>query len=156
MHCLALDRQPTILVAEDNVADIYLLREALHEHSVECGLLIFEEGASALAFILNSARGSLAQERPDLFILDLNLPKVDGRSLLQNLRTLPEFKHAPVIVWTSSTSARDRQESKRLGATAHFDKPSNLDAFMTIGAIVKSMLEDIVAAAIAAQGRAEK
>jgi len=129
---------PKIVVAEDNGPDIYLLREALREHRVECDLLVFEEGAAALAYIFNSSRGE--QPLPDLFILDLNLPKVDGRSLLRQLRSLAEFNETPVIVWSSSESPRDREEVARLGAQQHVLKPSTIAEFMHLGGTIKDLL----------------
>jgi CheY-like chemotaxis protein len=130
--------RPRILVAEDNAPDVYLLREALREHQADCDVQVFEEGAAALAHIFKCSRGE--QQSPDLFILDLNLPKVDGRSLLRQLRCLAEFKSTPVIVWSSSQSPRDREEIARLGAQHHVLKPSSVKEFIELGRMIKALL----------------
>lgn len=128
---------PEILLAEDNPADVYLLREALRLHEVECDLRVFEDGAAALAFIIGCLRGE--HRRPDLLIIDLNLPKVEGRQLLRHVRGIRAFKTTPVIVWTSSGQERDRRETEKLGAD-YVSKPSQVAAFLAIGGSIKALL----------------
>lgn len=77
-----------------------------------------------------------------LVILDINLPRKSGREVLQHLRRNPRYENTPVIVVTSSGSARDRDEMRKLGANEYFRKPSDYWEFMKLGAIVKGMLDD--------------
>ena len=86
---------PEILVAEDNPADVYLIREALREHSVDCTVRVASDGRDVLDIIApgqsNADAGQLG-----LIILDLNLPRHDGIEILQQLRATPEFAHIPM------------------------------------------------------------
>jgi chemotaxis family two-component system response regulator Rcp1 len=129
-----------ILLAEDNPADVYLIREALREHSVECSLRVAGDGQQVLR-ILSEADPDSNRERPALIILDLNLPRHDGIEILQQLRATPDLRHIPVVVLTSSDSPRDRLAADRLGVTRFLRKPSNLEQFLSLGAIFKELLE---------------
>ena len=130
---------PEILVAEDNPADVYLIREALREHSVDCTVRVASDGRDVLDIIApgqsNADAGQLG-----LIILDLNLPRHDGIEILQQLRATPEFAHIPVVVLTSSDSPRDRLVANQVGATRYMRKPSSLDQFLSLGAIFKDLL----------------
>src|SRR6516165_7876468 len=103
---------PEILLAEDNPADIYLIREALREHGVDCAVQVACDGQEVLAII---SRGDSHPTGLDLIILDLNLPRHDGIEILQKLREAPEFARVPVVVLTSSDSLRDRRVASELG-----------------------------------------
>jgi CheY-like chemotaxis protein len=132
---------PEILVAEDNAADVYLIREALKEHGVECPVRLAVDGKDVLQMI------SLQDppcEPPDfgLIILDLNLPRHDGIEILQRLRENVRLAHVPVVVLTSSDSPRDRLTATELGAARFLRKPSNLEQFLSLGAVFKELLED--------------
>jgi chemotaxis family two-component system response regulator Rcp1 len=127
---------PEILLAEDNPADVYLIREALKEHGVECTVRTAADGKDALTLLC-----SLDQPyRPDLIILDLNLPRHDGIEILQTVRSNEATARIPVVVLTSSDSPRDRLTANELGATRYVRKPSNLEQFMELGAIFKGLL----------------
>jgi two-component system, chemotaxis family, response regulator Rcp1 len=126
---------PEILLAEDNPADVYLIREALKEHAVECTVRTAADGKEVLALI--SAGGAW---NPDLIILDLNLPRHDGIEILQKLRSTEGIARASVVVLTSSDSPRDRQTANELGATRYVRKPSNLEEFLQLGALFKELL----------------
>jgi CheY-like chemotaxis protein len=129
-----------ILIAEDNAADVYLVREALREHGVDCELLIASDGAAVLRFI--SAEHAEKNARGlGLIILDLNLPRHDGTEILQRLRESSQFAHVPVAVLTSSDSPRDRLVASQLGAACYLRKPSNLEQFLSLGAVFKGLLE---------------
>lgn len=118
-----------ILLAEDNPADVYLLREALNEQRIPYHLTVVTDGEQAQLAIEEAQGDSL----PDLIVLDLNLPKSDGGDVLRKIRERPELSNAPVIVLTSSDSPRDRSAIAALGASCYITKPSDLDAFMELG-----------------------
>jgi len=129
-----------ILVAEDNQADVVLFREALRHHHIEHQLYVVSDGQSALQFVAQMG-ASPEIPCPDLLLLDLNLPKVDGPNILQEFRKHPECTHTPVIVVTSSDSAKDRAKVAEFQVTRYFRKPSDFDAFMDLGRIVKELFD---------------
>ncbi len=127
-----------IFLAEDNPGDVRLIREALKLHGVEFDLHVFEDGEKALSFV-----GQLADPSsvcPDLVLLDLNLPKTDGRDILKQLKQIRRMEKVPVVVLSSSESPRDRAEAASLGANRYVRKPTNLDEFMAIGALAKELV----------------
>jgi CheY-like chemotaxis protein len=126
-----------ILVAEDNPADVYLIREALREYGVQCSLQVVSDGQEVLR-ILSGEAGDVPVV--DLVILDLNLPRHDGIEILQRLRDSSTLAHVPVVVLTSSDSPRDRQVATDLGATRFLRKPSSLQQFLNLGSIFRSLL----------------
>ncbi len=126
-----------ILLAEDNQADVYLVRRSLEEHGIGHELRTVQDGEAALRLI--AQMGSVVR-CPELVLLDLNLPRVSGSEILQELRANPECAHVPVIVLTSSDSPDDRGDTSRLGARAYFRKPLQFDAFMELGGLVRSVL----------------
>ena len=133
-------RQATlkILVAEDNRADVVLMQEALAEYALTYSLRVLSDGAETVSF-LRSIDLNNHPACPDMILLDLNLPKVDGHELLRIIREHPVCSDVPVIVVTSSDSAEDRQRAAQLGATDYFRKPSSLEEFLKLGGIVKKL-----------------
>jgi CheY-like chemotaxis protein len=130
---------PEVLLAEDNPADVYLIRAALDEHGVHCQLRVASDGKDVLGII--SEESSRADgERICLIILDLNLPRHDGIEILQRLRESSQLDHIPVVVLTSSDSPRDRLVANELGATRYLRKPSSLNEFLSLGAVFKKLL----------------
>ncbi|MGA2131775.1 MAG: response regulator [Bryobacteraceae bacterium] len=143
---------PEILLAEDNPADVYLIREALREHGVDCALRIATDGQQVLRLL--SGEGSASSPLPSLIILDLNLPRHDGIEILQRLRETSEMRAVPVVVLTSSDSPRDRLAASQLGVTRFLRKPSNLEQFLSLGLVFKELLQQT--SADAECGRFEK
>lgn len=135
---VALAKQ-TILLAEDNPADVYLIREALREHGVDCTIREASDGGEVIQ-ILDRAKDAGTAEDVDLIVLDLNLPRHDGIEILQHLRDSPSFSHVPVVVLTSSDSPRDRMVANQLGAKCYLRKPSSLTEFLNLGAVFKDLL----------------
>ena len=136
---------PEILLAEDNPADVYLLREALREHGVDCNMRVASDGKEVLRIIGHEStagtQGQPAEDyRADLIILDLNLPRHDGIEILERLRVSRTLAHVPVVVLTSSDSPRDRQMARQLGAAHYLRKPSSLQNFLDLGAVFKDLL----------------
>ena len=99
-----------------------------------------QDGERAIEFINQIDAG--AEACPALVILDLNMPKIDGREVLQRIRRSSTCGSIPVIVFSSSDSDRDRQVSVSLGATMYLKKPSNLEDFLQIGKTLKGMLDE--------------
>ena len=123
---------PEILLAEDNSADVYLIREALRENGVDCPMRVVADGQQVLQVF------SVAH--PSLIILDLNLPRHDGIEVLRRLRETGGLRHVPVVVLTSSDSPRDRLAATELGVTRFLRKPSSLEQFLELGAVFKELL----------------
>lgn len=132
-------REIHILLAEDNRADVLLIREALVAHQVPHQLHLVTNGAEALEFV--ARMGKPGQEPcPDIILLDLNLPRIDGVEVLQEVRCHPDCVSTPVIVVSSSDTSQDRQKVGTLGVTRYFRKPTSFDAFMQLGAIVREVM----------------
>ena len=127
-----MERIVRILLAEDNPADVYLIEEALREHKVNFKITVAEDGEAAMSML---ERG---QVQPDIVLLDLNMPKRSGGEVLDRLRK-ESGKDIPVIILTSSDSPTDRDEAFRLGATRYIRKPTGLDEFLQIGAVIKEL-----------------
>ena len=127
-----------VLLAEDNAADVYLIREALREHGVNCQLHVASDGQEVLQTLMGD---SPRARRLKLIILDLNLPRHDGIEILERLRDTG-LGHIPVVILTSSDSQRDRDMAIRLGAVRFLRKPSELEQFLSLGAVFKELLEN--------------
>jgi CheY-like chemotaxis protein len=130
-----------ILLAEDNPGDILLVQEALQEHRIQHHLHVVHDGAKALEYLAQLGKTDEAP-CPDVLLLDLNLPKVDGTEVLAEFRKRPECVHMPVIVITSSGAQRDRVRVSELGVARYFKKPSDFDQFLELGAMVREVVEE--------------
>ena len=124
-----------IVLAEDNPADVYLVREALHKEKIDCALKVFSDGEEAMRFVENLDVDS-SFDCPEVLLLDLHLPKKSGVDILKQLRASERCGHTPVVVLTSSHSMRDLDSS----GLHYFRKPSSLDQFMKLGQIVKQIM----------------
>lgn len=124
---------------EDNPADAGLVREALEEHGVDGELIVITDGETAIRFIqdLDSELVSC----PDLFIVDLNLPKKPGRDVLLRKGLSAKCGPTPVVILTSSESRQDRDDARRLGVSQYIPKPTRLEEFIRLGAVFKAMIE---------------
>ena len=119
-----------ILLVEDNPGDERLTREALKEGKVFSNLHWVKDGVEALQFLRRQARfGSVP--RPDIILLDLNLPKKDGREVLQEIKSDPALKQIPVVVLTTSKAEEDVVRSYNLHANCYVTKPVDLENFIT-------------------------
>ncbi len=124
-------RPADILLVEDNPGDVLLLKEFLKCAKMPYNLHVAEDGEEALLF-LNQSEKSRNSPRPDLIILDLNLPKVDGFEVLQQVKQDPRFKRIPVIILTSSHAEMDIARSYDLHANCYITKSSELKEFSEI------------------------
>jgi CheY-like chemotaxis protein len=131
----------SLFVVEDNPGDVELLRSLFSDDEMRCTLTFFDDGESALAALQEMMRGS--GELPRLFLLDLNVPRVDGFKLLRYIRSHTAFDSRPVVVWSSSDQARDRDECHRLGATLYTPKPSTFDAYISFGGELRKLLDQV-------------
>lgn len=127
-----------ILLAEDNPADVYLIRAALEEHGVRLPLQVASDGREVMR-IINQQELDPETEL-SLIILDLNLPRHDGLEILQRLRETQRLTRIPVVVLTSSDSPHDRKLASELGAACFLRKPSNLEQFLDLGSIFEELL----------------
>jgi chemotaxis family two-component system response regulator Rcp1 len=118
-----------ILLIEDNPADVRLTREALKDAKVWNQVHVAPDGVEALAFLRRE--GKYAQvPRPDLILLDLNLPRKDGRAVLEEIKEDDALKHIPVVVLTTSQAEQDILASYRFRANAFVTKPVDLEQFL--------------------------
>jgi CheY-like chemotaxis protein len=120
-----------ILLVEDNPGDVRLIQEALRDGKLHNHLNVVADGEKALAF-LKRAKPYPRAPVPDLILLDLNLPKIDGREILKIIKQDSEWKRIPVVVLTTSISERDVLESYDLHANCYITKPVNLDQFIQV------------------------
>lgn len=128
----------SVFLAEDNPGDADLFRLALSKSGLNYNLSVCTDGAAALAAIAH-AESAIVDRRPELFVFDLNLPKVDGLALLRRLRSGKVFRETPVIIWTTSELSKDRLQSNEFGAR-HIRKPPNLREFMELGGAIRDIL----------------
>jgi CheY-like chemotaxis protein len=126
-------------VVEDNAADVYLLQKALHRAQVSHDLYHFADGEAALHFFLQEDDYRDAPH-PDLLVLDLHLPRVDGPQVLQRLRESNVLPQMPVIALTSSTAPHDRALMEALDIDYYIVKSFNLDGYMHLGQLIKEVL----------------
>lgn len=118
-----------ILLVEDNPGDVRLTKEAFKQGRIENDLHVVSDGAEALSFL--SGRDEYADTpRPDLILLDLNLPRKDGEEVLEELKADPALRSIPVIVLTSSRAEEDVVRSYELHANAYLTKPVDPDEFI--------------------------
>jgi chemotaxis family two-component system response regulator Rcp1 len=128
---MSLDQPIEILLVEDNPADVRLTREALRATSSKYRLHVVAEGEAAVSF-LTRREPFLNAVRPDLILLDLNLPKKDGRQVLQEIKDDPQLRVIPVIVLTTSSDPRDIYAAYDLHANCYLQKPVDLHDFLTL------------------------
>ncbi len=124
-------RPTIILLIEDNPADADLARETLEMNKLFLQLFVVSDGVEALDFLFQRGRYTKAV-RPDLIVLDLNLPRKDGRQVLAEIKQNAEVKRIPVVVLTSSDAESDIARSYDLGANCYVTKPLDLKAFQAI------------------------
>lgn len=119
-----------ILLVDDNPADVRLAMEALKESADFSMVLVAADGVEALECLRQT--GKFGQvPRPDLILLDLNLPRKDGFEVLAEIKADPELRDIPVVVLTSSAAAEDRDRSLELNADSYVTKPARFDEFVT-------------------------
>jgi len=128
-----------IVIAEDNPADVMVVRMALERAIPGFHLRVFEDGGSMLSYVdqLDREGGPW----PDVMLLDLNMPKAGGLEVMQRLRNCTARTSTPVIIVTSSSRPKDREQALALGAVHYFLKPDDFDEFLKIGDVVNETLK---------------
>lgn len=126
-----------VLLVEDSAPDVRLMREAVREAGAPIALVHARDGIDALA-LLRERAGHTPARQPDLILLDLNMPRMNGRELLHVLAADPKLSGIPVVVLSSTRSSEDVRATLALGARAHVAKPSDVDA---LAAFVKTIRE---------------
>lgn len=124
----ASERAPHILLVEDNPGDVRLVLEALKEVESAGSITVVSDGGQALALL----QGSRGERRPDIILLDLNLPRENGKQVLERIKGDPKLRRIPVIILTSSTSPHDIDASYDLQANCYVIKPFRLEEFIQV------------------------
>lgn len=125
-----LDKPCEILVVEDNPGDVVLIQEAFREGKLCNCLNVAGDGEEAVMYLRREGRFADAK-RPDLILLDLNLPKKDGREVLHEIKNDPELCDIPVLILTTSVDDRDIHQAYKLHANCYLNKPVDIDDFMS-------------------------
>jgi CheY-like chemotaxis protein len=120
-----------VLLVEDSLGDVRLTKEAFKDAKVHINLHVALDGMEAMSFLKREADHANAP-RPDLILLDLNLPKKDGREVLAEIKESPIFKTIPVVILTTSAAEADILRSYQLHANCYITKPVGLDGFLEV------------------------
>ena len=120
-----------VLLVEDSPGDVRLTREAFKDAKVHINMHVSSDGMQAMAFLKREGEHANAP-RPDMILLDLNLPKKDGREVLEEIKERPVLKSIPVVILTTSASEADILRSYQLHANCYITKPVDLDGFLEV------------------------
>lgn len=129
-HCLMEDGAIHLLLVEDHLPDVKLTRRAFAESAIEHSIDVVYDGVEALSYLRREDRYKSAPV-PDLVILDLNMPRMDGRHVLREMATDPNLRQIPVLVLTTSGAAQDVSDAYHLGANAYIVKPVSYPDFQS-------------------------
>src|SRR5581483_6218835 len=128
-----------ILLAEDSAADVGIVRIALRDQNLNHILHVARDGEEAITFI-EKADGDTKAPGLDLLLLDMHLPRYNGEQILERLRSTERHAQTPVVVMTSSLAPEDQDRAEKHAALYYFRKPSRLEEFIQLGAIVRDIL----------------
>jgi CheY-like chemotaxis protein len=132
-----------VLLVEDSPGDVRLTREAFKGAAVQTRLCVAQDGAEAMNFLLRQGV-HVDAPRPDVILLDLNLPKKDGREVLKEIKESPTLKTIPVVILTTSASDADVLHSYLLHANCYITKPVDLEGFLTVVKSIDSFWLSVV------------
>ena len=130
-----MNTPPHVLLVEDNPADAFLTREAFAQAGVKSTMVVARDGVEAMEMLRHEGNHAGAV-RPDLVLLDLNLPRKNGREVLSEIKADPALRRLPVIVLSTSQSARDVSQSYDLHANGYLVKPADFEQFSQIAETV--------------------
>ena len=125
------ERQIEVLLVEDDPGDVMMTREAFQDYKLHNELHVVSDGAEAMAFLRQEGEYA-GRPRPDLVLLDLNLPRMDGRQVLEAIKSDPELASIPVVVLTTSENEDDVLHSYSLHANAYVTKPVDFQRFIEV------------------------
>ncbi len=131
MNAITAGRPIEILLVEDSATDVMLAEEALAEGKVRNHLHVVKDGVEAMAFLRQQGPYA-ASPRPDLVLLDLNMPRKDGREVLAEVKADPSLKQIPVVVLTTSRAEQDVLKAYGLHANCYITKPVDFDQFAAV------------------------
>jgi CheY-like chemotaxis protein len=132
-----------VLLVEDDPGDVLMTREAFEQHKLRNTLHVVSDGVEALSFLRQE--GEYADvPRPDLVLLDLNLPRKDGREVLAEIKADPQLRRTPVVVLTTSEAEEDVLRSYDLHANAYVAKPVDFDRFIDVVQRIDSFFVTVV------------
>ena len=150
MHSVSTQADPqsavrpiTVLMVEDDPDDVYLTREALRSSRLQITLQVVSDGASAMQY-LRGVQEYAGRRRPDLVLLDLNLPRMDGREVLAAIKEDPQLSGIPVVILTTSEAEEDIASSYRHHANCYISKPVDIDKFRSVVGSIESFWFTIV------------
>ena len=132
-----------ILLVEDNLGDVRLTLEAFEEAKIRNEISVVNDGIQAMAFLRREGKYADAL-RPDLILLDLNLPKKDGYEVLAEIKQDSHLRRIPVVILTTSKAERDILETYYLHANCYIIKPVDLEQFMTVVKSIETFWLDVV------------
>lgn len=136
-------RQIEILLAEDNEGDIFLTRKAFEKAKIVNNLHIAKDGEVAMEMLRKSGNYS-ATPRPDLVLLDINMPKIDGKQVLQEMKNDEDLRRIPVVILTSSSAEQDVLKSYNLHANSYIIKPLDLNKFYDVVSVIENFWFSVV------------
>jgi chemotaxis family two-component system response regulator Rcp1 len=131
-----MKKEITILLVEDNEGDIVLTVEALKIANITNKIVVVRDGEEALEFLYREGRHA-AGEQPDLILLDINLPRIDGKEVLTRIKNDDNLKFIPVVILTTSDSEKDVMESYSNHANCYITKPVDFNKFMQVVHMIK-------------------
>ena len=132
-----------VLLVEDSPSDARLTQEAFLEGKIGNNLTIVGDGAEAMAYLKRQGRWASAA-RPDLILLDLNLPKIDGREVLRRIKIDDELRQIPIVILTTSDAEEDVAEAYEYHANCYIRKPIDLERFLEIVSMVENFWLTVV------------
>jgi CheY-like chemotaxis protein len=130
-----------ILVIEDNPSDVHLLRLSLDQHGEDYKIELLRDGEEALRFV-HSQRTAAAEPEPCVIVLDLHLPRHDGKAVLQAIKLEPALAHVHVVALSSMPSPNDEMEVRRIGVRLCSAKPMNLDEWIALAAEILAICRE--------------
>ena len=132
-----------VLMVEDDPDDVYLTREALRESRLRMNLDVVSDGVEAIQYLRREG-GYAESTRPNLILLDLNLPRMDGREVLVTIKADPELADIPVVVLTTSKAEEDITGSYRRHANCYVSKPTDIEHFRSVVATIENFWFTVV------------